>query len=288
MCAHKPSAKLIYRAKILQAMKKYILIILIAIAGIAPFFMFKDRLKPPLGGKEKLYCSIQLKKCQENLLNYLKLRKDALAALEIEKILAIDPNDLCALWAKAEVFRRAYKFKESEALLKQVLSQYPGHASSLISLSYIRYHENKFEAAIRILKQVLNQPDLERENKALAYMLMGSINAKKSSTGGLFNKLAYGLRVKGFFEKAKAIAPDLTEVHLGLGTFYLLAPSVAGGNVDRAIAELKYAVELTPDFATACARLAQAYKKKGSIEKYNFYLQRARELDPKNEALGEL
>lgn len=221
-------------------------------------------------------------------LGLLKARYDKEALAIFENILLNEPDNLEALWGKAEVLRRVYKFEASEELLKRILFQYPHHASSLITLSYIRYHDNQFQEALKILKQVLRQKNLGRENKALVYMLMGSINAKKSSLGGIFSKLAYGTQIKGYFEKAKVLAPDLSEVHLGLGTFYLRAPAIAGGDIDKAIEELKLAVKLTPEFATPQARLAQAYKKKGDLEKYNFYYQQAKTLDPENEVLKEI
>lgn len=272
-------------------MKKFTFILLILIAAIVPFFIFRNincPFKRSSREKQTLTCSIELKTCQENLLKYLKLRKDNLAEKEVDKILKIQPNDICALWGKAEIFRRAYKFKESEKLLNEVLAKCLGHAPSLISLAYIKYRNNKFQDASRLLKQALKQPDLERENQALIYMLMGSINAKKASQGGFLSKVVYGTRIRGFFEKAKIRAPDLSEVRLGLGSFYLLAPKIAGGNIDKAIEELECAVQLTPDFATANARLAQAYKQKGNLEKYNFYIQRTKELDPENEAVKEI
>lgn len=269
-------------------MKRIILVLLIASAAIVPFVVFKNMTCPLSLPKENLTCSIDLKICQKNILKYLKLRKDNLASGEIEKILAIQPDDVCALWGKAEILRRAYKFQDSERLLNQVLAQCPGHAPSLISLAYIKYHDNKLQDASRLLKQALKQPGLGREDRALIYMLMGSINAKKATQGGLLSKIAYGRRIRGFFERAKACAPDLTEVRLGLGSFYLLAPKITGGDVDRAIEELEYAVKLTPDFATANIRLAQAYKQKGNLEKYNFYIQRTKEIDPENEVLKKI
>lgn len=231
---------------------------------------------------------MELKTCQENLLKYLKLRQDNLAQKEAEKILAIAPDDLCALWGKAEILRRTYKFTDAQKLLKQILAGCSGHAPSLISLAYIRYHDHKFPEALKLLKEALKQPDLDRENKAMAYMLIGSINAKRAMQGGFLSKVLYGTRIMGYFERALAFAPDLPEVHLGLGTFCLLAPKIAGGDVDRAIEELEWAVKLAPDFATPQARLAQAYKEKGNIEKYNFYLKRAKELDPDNEVAKEI
>lgn len=273
-------------------MKKFILVLIIAIAIFGLVWLYKNRICPlsrTLISKEKTVPSnIELKPCQENLLKYLKSRKDNLALGEADKILATDPNNTCAWWARAEILRRSHKYKESESLLKQILIKYPQHPPSLISLAYIRYYDNKFAEALKILKGLLKQPDLDKENEALIFMLIGSVNAKRSSLGGIISKVAYGTRIKGYFEKAKAIAPDLAEVHLGLGSFYLLAPKIAGGNINKAIEELEYAVKLAPDFATPNARLAQVYKKKGNLEKYNFYLKRAKELDPENEALREI
>jgi tetratricopeptide (TPR) repeat protein len=268
-------------------MKKYFLVLFIAAMAAAPFFLFKNtpRIRPVT--PKQPCANLESKPCQKDLLKYLKLRKDALALSEADKVLAVEPDDLCAWWVRAEVMRRTYKFRDSEDLLRQILAQHPTHIPSLISLAYIEYHDDKFDDASKILKQLLSRPDLSLEDRAIVYMLMGSINAKKS-LGGLFYKIAYGTRIKGHFEKALVLAPDLAEVRLGLGTFYLLAPGIAGGNIDKAILELEYAVKLTPDFATANARLAQAYKKKGDLEKYNFYLQRAKELDPGNEVVEEV
>jgi Tfp pilus assembly protein PilF len=67
-----------------------------------------------------------------------------------------------------------------------------------------------------------------------------------------------------------------------------LAPSIAGGNLDKAFKELNSAVGAAPDFATANIRLAQAYKRKGDLEKYNYHLNRTRQLDPENEVLKEI
>lgn len=274
-------------------MRKSTLVLLIFIAGIIPFFIFRDRRCSLIRysakeiTEEEPAGNIDIKNCTQNLLKYLKIRKDNLALKEAGKILSIEPDNTCALWAKAEVLRRTYKFKESEEQLNQILSKYPEHPPSLISLSYIKYHNNDFKEALEILQRLVNQPGLDRENLALSYMLIGSINAQRASQGGFLCKIAYGMRIRGFFEKAKTMAPDLVEVHLGLGTFYLLAPGIGGGSLNKAIEELEYALQLTPDFATVNARLAQAYKEKGDLEKYNFYLQRAKELDPENEVLYE-
>lgn len=272
-------------------MKKFSLALLILILAVLLFLIFKDRLyilPRPITENQEVVFPGNFEIHQKNLLKYLKLREDSLAAMETEKILSAHPGDICALWAKAELLRRAYKFKDSERILNQVLSRYNNCAPALISLSYIRYHDNKFKEATQILSGVLKKPQLQREDRALACMLMGCINAKKAARGGFMSKIIYGLRIKGFFERAKSIAPDVPEVRLGLGSFYLLAPDIAGGNIDKAIEELECAVQLAPNFATANARLAQAYKKIGDTKNYSLYLNRAKESDPGNEVLQEM
>jgi tetratricopeptide (TPR) repeat protein len=274
-------------------MKKYILFLLVLICVIAAFFLFRTSPRPSFGRpwsaqKASGLANPALQACQDNLAKYLKSRQDELALAQINKIISIDPADLCALWARAELLRRGRRFKESEMLLKQLLDCSPDYACGLITLAYIRYYYNEFDEALNMLLRVLKQPNLSNENKALAFMLIGSVNAKRSSRGWTLPRIIYGLKVKGFFEKARALAPDLAEVHLGLGSFYLLAPAVVGGDINKAIEELRCAINLAPDFATANARLAQAYKRKGNTEKYNFYLRRAQELDPGNEVLIEM
>ena len=122
----------------------------------------------------------------------------------------------------------------------------------------------------------------------MANMMLGAINSRRCAKGWFLDKIIYGTRIKGYFKKAAELDPDLPEVHLGLGIFYLKAPAIAGGNPDRAVEELEKAIKIAPDFATPYARLAQAYQKKGDLEKYKFYLNKARGLDPENEALKEI
>ena len=217
----------------------------------------------------------------------LKVRKDNDALVVFEKILADEPGNLDALWGKAEIKRRAHKYKEAQALLSEILKQNPNHVSSLISLAYIRYKDDKLNEALQLINRAINASSSDKENEALAYMMLGTINSRRSAKGWFFSKIRYGTQIKCYFLKAKELAPHLPEVHLGLGTFYLKAPAIVGGNLDKAVQELETAVRIAPDFATANARLAQYYEKKGDLEKYNFYLNRAKELDPQNEVLQE-
>ena len=265
-------------------MKKIIsAVIILLILGAVIFFVFK----PELGSRTLVRKRITTAAFNEAI-GLLEKRKDKLALAEFEKVLLVEPENIDALWGRAEVLRREYKFVEAETIFQETLKQDPQYIPSLISICYIRYHDDKLNEAMKMAKGLLRRRDIDIKNKAIVYMLVASINARRSAKGGFFSKLSYGTQIKGYFQKALDLAPELPEAHLGLGSFYLLAPKIAGGNINKAIEELGRAVILAPDFATANARLAQAYKAKGEVNKYKFYIERTKVLDPENEVLAKL
>ena len=219
----------------------------------------------------------------------LKARKDKQALKIFEEILAKQPNNVDAIWGKGEVKRRKYEVREAEELFNEALKKDANYAPALISLAYIRSKEDKLDQALKIINKVLKLKDksISRENRGMAYMVLGSINSRRS-TGGLLSKVAYGTQIKGNLLKAKELAPDCAEVHLALGTFYLKAPGIVGGNIDEALKELEIADKLAPNFSTVQGRLAQVYQKLGNKEKFEYYLKRTKELDMRNETLTEI
>jgi len=220
-------------------------------------------------------------------MDLLKARRDNAAWLIFTKIVLNNPNDQDALWGKAEVLRRKRNYQESEGILNQILAQNPKHTSAMLSLAYIRYKDDRLDEAQTLVSNAFSfYPN--KETEALAYMLLGIINSRRAAKGGAWAKFNYGTQVKCYLVKAKELAPQLPEIRLALGTFYLLAPCIVGGNLEKARQELEVAVGLAPDFATANARLAQYYRKKGSFDKYSVYREKAEEIDPDNEVLQEL
>jgi len=217
----------------------------------------------------------------------LKVRKDNEARVLTEEILFANPDNIEALWAKAELLRRSYNLREAEKVINKILEKKLDYLPALNNLAYIRYKEGKLEGAKKICDKVLGSKNLDRENEAFAYLTLGAINGQRTQDGWLFAKIRYGTQIKCLFLKACSLAPDLAETHLALGTFYLKAPAIAGGDLDQAIKELELSLAIAPDFGLANARLAQAYKKKGELAKYDFYIERAKKLDPQNEALSE-
>jgi tetratricopeptide (TPR) repeat protein len=263
-------------------MRKILLTVLLAAASASIFFLLPKG-QCPLSkleaNKQEQYSATEKKdQLLQEANELLRTRKDTLALKRFEEILSLHPDNLDALWGKAEVLRRNYDYKQSYQLLISILDKYPQHTPSLISLSYLYYKDDKLDEAQKLLKRVLNTTCLSKQDEALANLMLGAINSRRSGIGGIFSKLKYGTRIGSYFLRAKALAPELPEVRLGLGTFYLLAPKLAGGNLDKALKELQDAVNIAPDFATANARLADAYKKKGQSVQYDFYNSRANAL----------
>jgi len=267
-------------------MRKYVLVILIIIGLVAGVYVAtRSRIcpldtAPNLEGQHK-------DDAINKAFKLLKVRKDTEALVIFEEVLFAQPQNLDALWGKAEVLRRGYQFKEAEKILKRILEKNPNHLPSLNNMAFIRYKEGRLNEALKIVNLILNNPRLDKENQAFAYLTIGTINSSRTAKGKFFTKIQYGRQIKRYFDKANGLCPELAEVHLCLGMFFLKAPQLAGGNLNKAIKELELALKIAPDFAMANARLAQAYKKKGNLEKYNYYLERAKELDPDGEVLKE-
>lgn len=215
----------------------------------------------------------------------MKQRKDAKAQEIFQGVLKHEPENLDAQWGIAEVLRRQRRFKDSKDMLANILACDPGHSKAKISMAYICYHDKDYRKSLKIVNSLLaGGKNLPVDDLAMTYMLLGCINADFSSCSIFLGKLTNGLKVRSNFETAKILAPDSSEVCLGLGSFYLCAPKLFGGDLVSAISELEKAIAITPDFATPYARLAEAYYKKGDVEKSKYLLIQAMSLDPENEA----
>ncbi|MEW6101449.1 MAG: hypothetical protein AB1481_04060 [Candidatus Omnitrophota bacterium] len=260
----------------------FILVLTVCIIAILFFILF--------GNNNNLYCRIFNPKppekkesghkdsLTENANSYLRTRKDEAALAIYEEILIFDPENVDALWAKSEILRRRCHYEESAGILHNILSREPDHLPSLITLAYIKYHFGKLDESLKIINRVLGSCPLSNYDTALCYLMKGIISNKRYKKANFLSKLKSGMQIKSYFLTANKLAPDLPEVHLSLGTYYLVAPHFLGGNLDSAIEELELAVAIAPDFASASAKLAQAYKKKGLEDKSEVYRKRAESL----------
>ncbi|MFA5231958.1 MAG: tetratricopeptide repeat protein [Candidatus Omnitrophota bacterium] len=216
---------------------------------------------------------------------YLNLHQDRAAYQVFAALLANYPDMAELKWGLAESCRRLHDTDKAESLLSEAIKQDPGFAPALISLAYIKYFKMDFTGSVRLASKVIQQGQdkVDLNNYARAYAMYAGSKGMLAHYGGIFSKAIDGLAVKTNLDKAQKLQPDSPAVLFGLGSYYLLAPVIAGGNKDKAEEYLNKALVVDPFFADVYVRLAQLAKIRGEKEKYNSYMNKALELDPGNE-----
>lgn len=222
-------------------------------------------------------------------LAYINEHKDKEAGEVFNKIISLNPEVIEARWGLAEVLRREHRIEESERILNEIIKTNPGFSPAYITLAYIKYTQMDFEKtvwlALKVIKQGRDNVDLS--NYTRAYLLLAGAKGMIASRGGPLSKLINGTAVLPNLKKAQSLQPNSQVVMFSLGSFYFLAPAIAGGNINKAEDYLKKAIAIDPLFADAYVRLAQVYKVQGNNEKSEKYLRRVREIDPENALLRD-
>jgi len=216
---------------------------------------------------------------------YLNEYKNKEAEAAFDKLLAQDPGLIEAKWGKTEMLRRKHELDKSRQMLEEIIKEDPSFSPAYISLAYIKYRDMDFTGCVRLASDVIAQgpENVDTTNYVRAYGLYAGGKGMLAHYGGPFSKVIDGMAVLPNLQKAQKIQPDSAVVLFGLGSYYLLAPSFVGRDVDKAGEYLKKALKADPKFVDIYVRLAQYYKIKGDQVKYNEYLKKALELDPQNE-----
>ena len=215
---------------------------------------------------------------------YLNLHKDIDAEGIFRRLLQLDSQLKEARWGMAEVLRRKGKLDEAEKILSEIIAADSDFAPASITLAYIKYTKLEFKKAIALAARVIGQgPDkVDLSNYTRAYLITGGSKGMLAKYGGLLSKVFNGTQVLPNLKKAEALQPNSAAVLFGLGSFYFLAPGIAGGDRDKALDYLMRAVVVDPLLADAYVRLGQVYRMKGDDANFEKYLKRALEIDPEN------
>jgi tetratricopeptide (TPR) repeat protein len=160
----------------------------------------------------------------------------------------------CALWLAAagaragaledaEAHIKAQRYAQALPLLAAELQRTPDSARVHLQLGMIALnHQRDVDAAITHLERaVALDATLSRSHLALA-----GAYGTKAAQAGFLGGLALVPKVKGALERAVALDPKSVDARLGLMQFYLMAPGIAGGSVDRAREEAAAILRLDP------------------------------------------
>lgn len=216
---------------------------------------------------------------------YLDKHMDKKANLVFKDLAAREPGLVEARWGLAECLRRAHKLDESERMLKKIIREQPSFSPAYISLAYIKYTKMKFNDSVRLAYKVIKQgkKNVDLTNYTRAYLMLAGAKGMIAHYGGPLSKAINGTFVFSKLKKAQRFSPQYAGVLFGMGSFYLLAPKFAGGNIHKAEDYLKKAIAADPLFSDAYARLSQVYQQKRDGKKAKFYLEKALRIDSGSE-----
>ena len=182
-------------------------------------------------------------------------------------------------------FMGEHRYQESRGILAAVLKTHPDFYPALVALAHLDYLQKDFDRAYqRALQLIGKRKELSRFHFTVSLMLAAGARGVLAKRNLLVAIPAY-FEVNGYLAEAQKQMPDSAEVLYAVGSYHLLTPAVAGGDLEKAIALLERSRQMTPLNPDVCVRLAQAYRAYGRPDVSGKYLRQAAQLDPRNELL---
>ena len=163
---------------------------------------------------------------------------------------------------KAEELYGRTDYRESLQVLREIPSQ-DAAVLSLTGRDYLRLGE--FKKAAEAFEKALNmQPD----NSAYALWL-GRAYGRRAESANILAAPGYANKARQYFERAVALDPGNKDALDDLFDYYLEAPGILGGGLDKATQLAKHIGELDPaEYHFAQAQIAEKQKEYHSAEEH--------------------
>ncbi len=139
------------------------------------------------------------------------------------------PASVDSLLARADRALEDSDPASAEALFSEVLSLESGEHRALCGLAIVGLIEGDHDKAIKYARKAVKA---DKKNSRYHFMLANGYGMK-ASKGGL-RAMFYGGKFKQECELAVEYDPENVQAHLALMSFYVHAPSVMGGGMDKA------------------------------------------------------
>jgi tetratricopeptide (TPR) repeat protein len=152
----------------------------------------------------------------------------------------------------------------------------PAEVPKDASLDHVKklFEEKRFSEALDMADALLAKDPNNADLHAWKGHAMGSL-----AQGNPANMMKYGMGAMQEYETALKFDPDNADGHFGRGMVRLMAPPGFGGDLDGAIEDFDAVVAKKP-FAEAYFNLGTALQKKGDVEKAKAAYKKALELKP--------
>jgi tetratricopeptide (TPR) repeat protein len=137
---------------------------------------------------------------------------------------------------------------EATASLREILAAQPGDAQAHQLLCRIDYAQEMADHAIHECELAVSSAPASSDNQ----MWLGRAYGLKASHANPFSALGLAIKVRTAFERAVQLDPENIRAMSDLGEFYVAAPSIIGGGLDKARA---LAAQMQPHFPSQAHRL---------------------------------
>ena len=156
----------------------------------------------------------------------LRLLQTALLLLLVSTLPAFAAGDN----ARANLLLQQGKVDQASALLQQTLAEQPGDAWAHALLCRVYYAQDMADSAVsECEKAAANAP-----NDSDTQMWLGRAYGLKASHANPLVAFGYARKVAASFQRAVALDPNNFHAMNDLGEYYVSAPGIVGGGIDKA------------------------------------------------------
>jgi tetratricopeptide (TPR) repeat protein len=163
-------------------------------------------------------------------------------------LLLFNVRFLMADATQANAFLQQGRVDEAAVSLHQVLITQPGDAQAHQLLCRIYYAQEMADNAIHECELAASDAPTDSDNQ----MWLGRAYGFKASHASPFSALGLAIKVRIAFERAVQLDPENIHAMNDLGEFYVEAPALIGGGLDKAQA---LAARMQPHFPSQAHRL---------------------------------
>lgn len=150
--------------------------------------------------------------------------------------------------AQADALLQQGRVDEATASLRQILAAQPGDAQAHQLLCRIYYAQELADQAIHECELAVSSAPANSDDQ----MWLGRAYGFKASHASPFTALGLAIKVRVAFERAVQLDPENIHAINDLGEFYVAAPALIGGGLDKAQA---LAARMQPRFPSKAHRL---------------------------------
>jgi Tfp pilus assembly protein PilF len=185
-------------------------------------------------------------------------------------IVQIHGNLIAQTVDEGVVFLQQGKFVEAKNVFEQILKKDDNNAEAHYRLGLLYLNRTNPQRDVdEAVDQLEKATDLN-PNNADYYFRYGAALGEKTQHAGMIKQAFLAPKIKKAFLRAVELNPNLAPARIGLAQYYLMAPSIMGGDEEEGWKQLDEAIKLdeVPGRSVKASMLARAKKNDEAEKEY--------------------